>query len=72
MLDAEQVGLKTGEEHVVRIFARSEFADCYLDDRFVFSTVLNEAPLSGKIGFAVDSAKASFRELRVASLEAEG
>ena len=71
ILDAMDLGLKPGEEHTLRIFARSEFADCYVNDRFIFSTVVNDAPLSGKIGFAVHSAAASFRNLRVASLEAE-
>ena len=70
-LDAVTLGLKSGEEHTVRIFARSEFADCYIDDRFIFSTVMDDLPLSGKVGFAVDSAAASFSNLRIASLESE-
>jgi len=42
-----------------------------VDDKLVFSTVVDDAPLSGKVGFAVDSAIVSFSNLRVASLEEE-
>lgn len=69
--DAVILDLQPSEEHTVRVFARSEFADCYVDDKFIFSTVVDDAPLSGKIGYAVDSAVASFFDFRVASLEAE-
>ncbi len=69
--DAVLLGIRPSEEHTIRIFARSEFADCYVDDKLVFSTVVDDAPLSGKVGFAVDSAIVSFSNLRVASLESE-
>jgi len=70
-LDAVLLGIRSSEEHTIRIFARSEFADCYLDDKLLFSTVVDDAPLSGKVGFVVDSAVVSFSNLRVASLESE-
>lgn len=69
--DAVLLGIRPSEEHTIRIFARSEFVDCYVDDKLVFSTVVDDAPLSGKVGFAVDSAIVSFSNLRVASLESE-
>jgi len=68
--DAILLGIRPSEEHTIRIFARSEFTDCYLDDKLVFSTVV-DAPLSGKVGFVVDSAIVSFSNFRVASLEKE-
>ncbi len=69
ILDTEISELEPGEKHRIRIFARSEFVDSYVDDRLIFSTAINDVPLSGKIGFAVDSAVVSFWNLRVASLE---
>jgi len=69
--DAADLGIRPSEEHTIRIFARSEFTDCYLDDKLVFSTVVDDVPLSGKVGFVVDSAVVSFSNLRVASLESE-
>lgn len=70
-LDSVISDIRNGDDHTVRIFARSEFVDCYVDDRFIFSTVMNDLPLSGIIGLTVDSAAASFCDLRVALLEAE-
>jgi len=70
VLDAVTSGMRPGEKHEVRIFARAEFVDSYVDNRLIFSTAINDVPLSGKIGFSVDSAVASFWNLRVASLEA--
>jgi len=67
--DAVMLDLQTSQEHIVRIFVRSEFADCYVDDKFIFSTVVDDHPLSGKIGFVVDSAVTSFSNLRIASLK---
>jgi len=71
MRDTMSLGIKAGKDYTIRIFARSEFADCYVDDRFIFSTVVDDTPLSGKIAFAVDSGMASFYNLRIASLESE-
>jgi len=71
MQDTMLLGIKAGKDYTVRIFARSEFADCYVDDRFIFSTVVDDTQLSGKVGFAVDSGIASFYDLRIASLESE-
>jgi len=45
--------------------------DCYINNRFLFSTVFENKPLSGRIGFAVDSALASFGGLHMAALEHE-
>ncbi len=53
----------------IRVFARSEFADCYLDDRLIFSTVIDDAPRSGRAGFLVASGSARFSNPRLASLE---
>ena len=69
MLDAVASGIEAGESYKVRIFARAEFVDWYVDDRLVFSTAINDVPLIGRIGFAVDNTTASFTHLRIAALE---
>jgi len=69
VLDAVISGLQSGEKHSVRIFARAEFVDSYVDDRLIFSTAIDNVPLSGRIGFAVDSAIVSFWNFRVALVE---
>ena len=58
-----------GSEYRLRLFARSEFVDGYIDDRLVFSVVLNNIPDSGRTGFEVQSASACFKEIRIAALE---
>ena len=70
-MDTYLTDIQNSKDYTVRIFARSEFVDCYINNRFLFSTVLEDKPLSGRIGFAVDNALASFGALRVAALEHE-
>lgn len=70
-MDTYYTDIQNSKDYAVRIFARSEFVDCYINNRFLFSTVFEDNPVSGRIGFAVDSGLVSFGGLRVAALEHE-
>ena len=61
--------VEADRDYSIRLYARAEFVDAFVDDRLVFSAVLNDSPPSGRIGFAVESASARLQELRIAVLE---
>ena len=52
----------------VRVLARAEFVEAYLNDRWAFSTVLADQPRRGLLGVAVEGGEATFRRLRCADL----
>jgi hypothetical protein len=60
--------LKPDTKCHLRIYARAEFVDCYMDDRLVFSAVVEDLPNKGSIGLAVEGGTCTFSDLRVAEL----
>jgi len=68
-LDKVRVPLEGDKPVLLRVLVRAEFADCYLDDRWLFSAVLGEEPSAGHIGLGLAGGRATFDELRVAGLE---
>jgi len=60
--------LQCGREYRVRLFVRAEFVECYLDDGWVFTTVLGDMPDRGAIYLWVEGGTAAFEGLRVAAV----
>ncbi len=53
----------------LRILARGEHIELYLDDRWLFSAHVEELPPRGRLAFMVEAGEAAFEQLRVAELE---
>jgi len=68
-VDAASAPIKAGEPVAVRVLARAEFIEAYVNDRWCFSTVLPDDPPRGVLGLAVEGGEATFRNLRCAELE---
>jgi hypothetical protein len=69
-VDAVRWPLRDGGAVAVRVLARAEFVEAYVDNRWVFSTILPDEPAAGLLGCAVEGGDACFRHLRCAELEA--
>ena len=69
--DKVRAVLPKAEPVELRVLARSEFVDAYLDDRWLFSAVLSDLPRAGRMGVAIAGGRATFDALRVAHLASE-
>jgi len=67
-LDSFRLGLKVGQIYRLRIFLRDEHLEAYLDDRWIFSSVL-DVPPGGELMLYAEGGKAAFESLRVAAIE---
>ncbi len=61
--------LRPGRPYVLRCLARAEHFEVYLDDRWVFTAVIPEAPSAGQVDLYVERGEARFGQIRVARLE---
>jgi beta-fructofuranosidase len=68
-LDTVSRPLPPGEPVTLRVLARAEFVEVYVNDRWVFSTLFADDPQRGALGLAVEGGEAAFRRLRCAELE---
>jgi beta-fructofuranosidase len=75
--DRSTCSLSAGQPAHLRILCRAEFAEVYVDDRWLFSTALQETPTvealaeiprEGALGFFVEDGEATFSEARLAAL----
>jgi len=57
-----------GTKHV-RILTRAHMAGVYIDDQWIFSSDMKDLPTKGKLGFFVESGKATISNLHVAEVE---
>ena len=67
-LDSFRLGLKPGRTYRLRTFLRDEHLEAYLDDRWIFSSVLDMPP-GGELMLYAEGGKATFESLRVAAIE---
>jgi len=57
--------LKKGSQYALRIMLRSHRVDIYIDEKWIFSTSVIDAPQSGKLGLYVASGRTRFTNLEV-------
>ena len=67
--DDYRCSLAHGRPYPLRCFARDEHFEVYLDDRWVFTAVFDEAAKSGDVELFVERGEASFSDLRLANIE---
>ena len=67
-LDSFRLGLRTGQTYRLRVFIRDEHVEAYLDERWIFSTLL-KMPAGGEPMLYAEGGRAVFETLRVAALE---
>lgn len=67
---AKHVRLEQGQERTLKVVGKREFLEVYLDEEYMFS-VSRYGRRSGRFGLAVDSANASFRDVRAVALKVE-
>jgi len=61
--------LERGKSYHLRCFARDEHFEVYLDNRWVFTTVIAESPRMGDVQLCVERGEAKFAGLRLARIE---
>jgi len=67
--DSTPCQLERGRSYHLRCFARDEHFEVYLDDRWIFTTVIADAPKRGTVEFCVERGEAEFTDLRLAEIE---
>lgn len=70
--DVCRVSLRRDGSHQIRCLARAEHFEVYLDNRWVFTAALPEAPRTGAVELMVERGEAVFSDLRVAAIEPLG
>ena len=68
MLDCCKTPLVLSQSLKLRLLIRAEYMECYLNDQWIFSTILGNRPVPGRIGFAVCGGSALFAGLEIHSL----
>mgnify|MGYP006285086231 FL=1 len=68
VIDTCRLPIETGRTYALRCLARAEHFEAYLDDRWLFTTPIPGAPLSGDILLYTERGRASFTDLRTAAL----
>lgn len=69
ILDTVRRDVRRGMPYKLRIIRRDRFAELYIDDRWVFSTVLDGPAQGGGVACVVETATARFRILEAYALE---
>jgi beta-fructofuranosidase len=67
--DICRVSLRRDGSHELRCFARGEHFEVYLDNRWIFTAALPEAPATGTVELMVERGKAAFSDLHLAAIE---
>jgi sucrose-6-phosphate hydrolase SacC (GH32 family) len=70
--DIFKIQLMHDQDYTLRCFARDEHFEVYLDDQWIFTTVLKKAALLGDIELYVSGGQAWFSDLRIAIIEPLG
>lgn len=68
-LDTCLCRLVRGKLYHLRCFARDEHFEVYLDGRWIFTTVMTDAPKRGNVELCVERGEAEFTDLRIANIE---
>jgi hypothetical protein len=69
LLDTVRMDLACGRPYALRCLLREEHLEVYLDDRWVFTTVLCDVAAGGDVALSVERGRAMFQDLRIADLE---
>ena len=69
ILDTCRRTIEYGRPYRLRLIQRNRFAELYVDDELVFSTVTGLVPAAGGIGCTVESAQARFHFVRAHAIE---
>ncbi len=70
VIDSCRWPAEAGRTYALRCLARAEHFEVYLDDRWLFTTVIPEAPQSGDVCLYVERGEARFAGFRAAALSA--
>lgn len=60
---------ETGYPLRLRVIARSEFVEVYINDRWCFSTTVKDYYYSGLVGYLVESGRADFTDVRISNIK---
>jgi hypothetical protein len=66
--DTCRTPLVRSRSYHLRVLARAEFYEVYLDDRWIFTKVFEDAPRSGSVRLYVERGRAEFRDIRLSQL----
>jgi len=69
MRDSTSCSLTQGQSYHLRCFVRDEHFEAYLDDRWIFTTVMKDAPKKGDVELCVERGEATFTNLRLVNIE---
>jgi sucrose-6-phosphate hydrolase SacC (GH32 family) len=67
--DICRVALHRDRPHHLRVLARNEHLEVYLDNRWIFTATIPQAPTSGAVEFIAESGEAVFSNLHLAAIE---
>jgi len=67
--DVCRMPLARGKSYHLRCFVRDEHLEVYLDNRWVFTTVIPEAAKTGAVELMIEGGEATFSDVRLASIE---
>ena len=66
--DFQQDGIASGKKHI-RVMTRAHMVDVYVDNQWIFSTEIINAPKNGNVGMLVSGGKATISNLRIVELK---